>query len=730
MRYNSRGQFVSGNGGPLSINSSVIADVGTLAQWLNDDHVIAQTPVDDGVWKVRSYSLITGTWTPLDDRGANFLAAGGSRWIAQLAQPPVVFGNITEPTASLTLTGTDGRGAGSRDGTIATLAPGSGGLGLQLRTALGEVKTIGTGFVARDVHVIDANRVIWRDDAGTLHAHGVHVGTVAGPVGRPIYVETDHGPWLVYFTGAWGVVAHPVDHLELGRVVFTGNAFHHDAAVFGGGLWVGASSGAQERPGEEFGVNVWTLPITDLTGGTGDPVVPIGRDHYLGYFVGYPGASGGWDTNDDPPLPQPLPCNCALVTPDGRFLNWNGEWVGTFIHGGSSVEDVVNKAWAIAPTGKIPIAYWDGPWPSWPVNLPPNSWLCLWAYCKLSSTPTPEALEAWVRSVIADPNRPQLPLVLVAQCYTSNSDNTKDINALVPVYSRIARDTPSMIWTLGFSGTGRKGGLQDNPQTVPLWQQYFDGITGAPEQPEEPEEPEMPPDNGIVDGVCVNPQNYFLTLVHGTDPRQYREVIERIKEDLWKYGIGFQTRTPAPGDDLGEPTSRLYLPCAGCPNAAPESDHDKRFGVRQQSACWDEGCVVDTVQNDSAGTPIAWTWVERGPQPYQPIPAPDGEPDPDPTITIEIHGYDEIASRSDPEGCEIKFEVTGPPELTGMFNAHLESGEGERWFRFERLEDLHYLRGVRWKFGVPGTWPLIVEVLLDDGRLIRSDGSHRITVIP
>jgi hypothetical protein len=457
-----------------------------------------------------------------------------------------------------------------------------------------------------------------------------------------------------------------------------------------------------------------------------DPIIALNRKHYLSYFVGYPGAAGGWDTNDDPST-VPLPANASLVTPDGRFVDDAGTHIGTFIHGGSSVEDVVNKAWAIAPTGKIPIAYWDGPWPSWPVNLPPMSWLCIWAYCRKEMSPT--QMESWLRAVIAEPNRPQLPLVIVTQGYTSNNDMTKDIASLVAPYSRVVRDTPSAIGTLVFNGNGRTGGLQHNQHVVPLWGEYFAGITGKPDTGE-PDVPQPPPDNGIVNGQCINPKHYFQSLTWDKPPSEYRAVIEQLKEDYWKYGWGFQTRTPAPGDDLGEPTSRFYLPCAGCPNAAPVTPEDKRFGVRQDHACWDAGCVVDTIENDSAGNPIAWTWVERGPQAYQPIPAPD-VPEVPGEVAVLIHEYDQTVQRSDPHGCLVRLEAASTRPIVRI-SLWLDDGERplHAFFHPPYPPDGRYFRAIAFKPVVNGTFKLIAEAEDDQGNVGRSDGTETVTVVP
>ena len=730
MRYNSKLQFVSGNGSQISINSTVIAAVGTCAQWLDDDHVIANTPDESGRWCLRSYDLRDGTWRTVDPRGANFLAAGGGNYVAELTAE--TYGNISiESNAKLTLVGTDQRGAAAEDGTVATRAPNSGGFGLQLRTNDGRVTTIklngNENFVARDVYVVGADKVLWRDDAGALHAHGLHVGAVAGPSSRPIYVTLSGEPWLVYYTGKWGIVAHPVDHPELGRVAFTGNAYHHDARVHHHTLWIGASLGSGELPGEEKGVDVSTLPITDLTEGTpADPVVAIGRDHWLSYFVGYPGAGGGWDTNNDPPFVS-LPANSWLVTPDGRFTNLSHEHLGTYIHGTSAigVEGVESQAWQIAPSGKIPIAYWDGRrWPRWP-NLPGMSWLCLQAYPGVNESLAD--FEADIRSIINDPSRPQLPLVFVAKAYTNNTYPPKKLEESVPVYSRIVRDAPSIICTLVFNGNGRATGLQDNQNVIPLWQEYFNGITGTPAGGETPMiDWTKIHEYGVRRWAELDVQNKSQEIVNtGRDCRPFQKdcFVQIAQELYWDEGVQFDLFWKHGVPDFNNPEDVQHkLEHIGediivdTPNMGYK---DVVVSMGIPSASW----------NASGGTSPVTPGDENKCAP-PPKPSEGGGEEPQP-FNVVIHDYDAICSRSDPGGCNIQLEVEAVDTgVGGRISVWLEgSGEKIRPFKFDSLEDMHFFRGVRWKFGVPGTWPLIVEVVTEDGRTARSDGSHQVTVV-
>jgi hypothetical protein len=63
------------------------------------------------------------------------------------------------------------------------------------------------------------------------------------------------------------------------------------------------------------------------------------------------------------------------------------------------------------------------------------------------------------------------PLALVCQCYTSNLTLTTDLEALVPVYSRL-RLIPNVVATIIFSDYGRATGLCDHPEVRLLWEEF------------------------------------------------------------------------------------------------------------------------------------------------------------------------------------------------------------------------------------------------------------------
>ncbi len=87
---------------------------------------------------------------------------------------------------------------------------------------------------------------------------------------------------------------------------------------------------------------------------------------------------------------------------------------------------------------------------------------------------------------------------------------------------------------------------------------------------------------GVVDGVLVDPQAYFFSLVEGTDADDWETVMNAIEPSLWACGIGQQRGSQ------GNVRGRLFLPTEACPDASPPADDpDAMFlGVRQERACW------------------------------------------------------------------------------------------------------------------------------------------------
>ena len=87
---------------------------------------------------------------------------------------------------------------------------------------------------------------------------------------------------------------------------------------------------------------------------------------------------------------------------------------------------------------------------------------------------------------------------------------------------------------------------------------------------------------GVADGLLVDPQAYFFSLVEGTDANDWEAVLNAIEPDLWACGIGQQRGSQ------GNVRGRLFLPTEACPDASPPPDDAMAMflGVRQERACW------------------------------------------------------------------------------------------------------------------------------------------------
>lgn len=717
-RLNGRGQAVMGVGGAVSVDGVVYAQRGTCASWLDDDALICQTP-DTGAWQVSVARLgVPGVWQAVDARGCNFLAAGGGRWQAQLVGVDCFGSYGSRPTASLGLLDNDGRGYAGPGGEIDIIP--AGGVGIDIYSDLG-VTSVG-GVIARDVQVLGPTRAIWRDDAGRFHTIGIQTPIQAGPGIVPRYaIFQFRTSWVVYFSGTYGLIAHPVDSLEGVVLAPPGHAaFYHDARVVDERLVVAWSSGAGELP-HELVIEPDALALPRVTFGAPPAleVPPMGKRCWVTWFEFIP-----------PPLPILPPGNGAMWVRDGGiFRATDGRVIGTWCAGETPPATVtVEGIEAQCETAPHPVAYWDGrTWPRWPqsARLEAEGWLALQAYCRRDETPA--AFEQDLRRILASVPPSFARIALVAQCYTSNASLTTDLASLVPVYSRLCRDDPRVTLLAPFSDQGRATGLQDHPEVRGLWEQLVAGVTGEPEG--ESPMPTPPPNNGIdAAGVLVDPKNYFLSLVWDKPPAEFARVFRAIQQDLWKYGIGFQTRSD------GTPTSRVYLPTAICPSAGAVTPQDKFLGVRQDPQCFGDEFAwagADTVENDAEGFPIAWTWQPRGSGTYQPVPAPDPPP-PSGDVAVLVLDYDRTTRRSDPKGCLVRFEAASPRPIVKV-TLDLEGDVAPpiaTTFAVGPGFDGRYVRALAFKPTENGTFPLRVTAWDDLGRVGQSDGSHTVTVVP
>lgn len=231
-RLNAYGQAAMGVGDGVPSVDRVILDlrvIGGATQWLDDDTPFAQvlTGAPPTGYQLARWDGSSWNADPVTI-GGSFIAAGGGRWQAWM--PSGSYGSLSLPTgAGLSGGENTGVAAAGRDGTIAFVRDRQTGTGFVLAAPDGaetEVRQV----IARDLHVVGPAQALWRDDAGRLSVVGLSVPAQAGPaIGARRAMVAGH-PWIVYWTEAIGLVAHPWEDASLGYVLERQPiAFNHDA---------------------------------------------------------------------------------------------------------------------------------------------------------------------------------------------------------------------------------------------------------------------------------------------------------------------------------------------------------------------------------------------------------------------------------------------------------------------------------------------------------------------
>lgn len=459
-RISPTGDVVAGaDGHGISINR-VQVDEGYYAQPLDATRIIYQRTSDEKLW---TYDAVNGAFLQVSGRGANALAAGGGTWMAWLAGVGV-YGPDLAPlsVAGLAGVGTDNRGSTSSTG-ITGVVP-VRDLGFGLRFLWKDGTNMGTVPDAdpRSVHVLDAGIAVWVQN-GQLRTVGLPTPMQQPEAVAQVRALVCDGQWLLLLTLNDRLILRHWDSLKGKVIVPTPTAFNADAlSVVPSVIRVASSLGQGERPED---IQWWDVSIDALEDDTGvmTPTL-IARPCWLGFF-------------EFAPAPM-LPGNCWLsVRPDNPMpicRRGDRSMVAQYVAAelaGMTLEAEVAKARALNPT--IPVVpYWTRQVQTGP--LPPGDWIGVEAY--RGANESPSAFE--MRIAIALARCPAA--VLIAQCYTSNLNNTMDLRSIPPVMERLARRFPQVKMILPFSGSGRATGLQDHPDVLPLWIDVSDGITGAP----------------------------------------------------------------------------------------------------------------------------------------------------------------------------------------------------------------------------------------------------------
>ena len=404
-----RGNVASGAGGHQgSVDRNYVAN-GYGPHWLNADEIVY--PTFDG--KLATKNPYTNAAPVIvSERGSSsdFLRAGGGVWAAWV-----------NGYGLWSSTGWHDAAAGLKtvgpEGQIGYTPIYQEGVGCNVRLINGDTWQLSASGVVYDLQLLTNFRAVWTFQ-NNVYVHGMPPPKIVpGGVWAP--KMSDDGAFICYFSGSRGVIVHRCNDASRGWV-FAGpgtNAYNHDMAMIDGVLHVVASSGAGENP-NEWWMAEYVPGTTPMVAFEDDvvvyPITPINKPMWLAFFTGAPGASGGWDTNDDPGGAPP-PGNARLDVPTLTVLDTAGRVVGAFITGGS-VEEIEQKAAASTVT---PICYWDSRrWPRMP-NLPDGAWLCVQAY--RNRTEPLANFEADIRRILEQhiAERPNLKHAIVPQCYTS-----------------------------------------------------------------------------------------------------------------------------------------------------------------------------------------------------------------------------------------------------------------------------------------------------------------------
>lgn len=260
-----------------------------------------------------------------------------------------------------------------------------------------------------------------------------------------------------------------------------------------------------------------------------DDILPLKRPLWLGFFAGG-SLLDAWHTTESP---QSLPGNCYLaVQQDGLIFTKArvpfAQYVAAEVAGQSIVEEVkkAKKRHALPC-----VTYWTGKDQNGAV--PPEQ-------------PGVEMYRSVNESVSAFEIRGHAAVRrcgrcwIIAQCYTSNTDNTPDLMSIPPAVWNVARANTNVIGILVFSGNGRKTGLQDHPEVRSLWSRLATEMLpfGAPPvvKPQPPEPKPSEPTEPTVQVFEEETMKIFARLKKyiGVDPSHTEVYTDRDKGGAWE----------------------------------------------------------------------------------------------------------------------------------------------------------------------------------------------------
>lgn len=428
--------------------------------------------------------------------------------------------------------------------------------------------------------------------------------------------------------------------------------------------------------------DILTLPVFPLN--PEEPIVPMNKRCWLTWF----------EFNQPPPTDPPGNSLLKIRYEDsGAIIKLDGERFATWVDGASVAEINAKIQASTLPC----VVYWDGrEWPEWPV-LRSYDWLCVYGYCFASESPA--QFEIALRGMVHNAQQRYNKVAINCQCYTSNASLTTNLKALVPVYSRVARDYPAVDMLTVFSDQARPTGLNDHPELRAYWEQLYAGITGEPMA-----DPEMLPSE-----VCAN--LHGQRAKYGAVPTG-PEIAQILNDAV--YGVpDFGLSRKDAGNHVNSPER------PGLGNIA--SDIVQR---QSNSAMWDVLVGAGEQSSVNCGVSIGFQT-----DPTRPWVAPVQPPNPT-FIGVVITDYDKVYHRNDPKGLLVYFDVTADNPVVRVELELLDDGEPSILIMFssEERRDGRYVRALSFKPTVNGNWTLRVTATDNFGNTAFADGPIPVSV--
>lgn len=242
----SRGDVAHGVGGGMASLNNVAFGRGGVGGWIDDD-TIAFTNGDDS-WVVSKYHVPTKTISRLADVGANVMFAGG--WHAAWW-----FGTTDERRGLYTTTGFRAQDAGllgmGPDGAIGYKPLYQSNGPSLVRDVDGREWLLTPGH-ASALCLLGNGRAIWLEGF-TVRSVGFDTPplySADGGIWGVKAVQFGARWWISYYSGAHGIVLHPVDSFLGFSVLPKGDGWHTIRAIDTDVIRVAVSRGEGEQPGD------------------------------------------------------------------------------------------------------------------------------------------------------------------------------------------------------------------------------------------------------------------------------------------------------------------------------------------------------------------------------------------------------------------------------------------------------------------------------------------------